>query len=208
MSSVNWRRAGAWAWSCGLAMAMAQVAMAGGGTDVIVGDLYDAQTYGSNTVNGVTRYGYAIGTISCNIGTRNLLWIADSNQHPIIGQNIYRLKNNRMEQIGQSWLKNGFTALTQNLCNTCNAYGGTVLGVGCSDPYSGSLNGGQSRLGPRSWVNPATGEYTFNAAGWPAVLTTESTIGRRVQVLAADVDPAQNAGAQYSHFGEAVCHAG
>ena len=39
-----------------------------------------------------TTYAYALGTTSCNIGTVDLTWIANTNQHPVIGQNIYRLR--------------------------------------------------------------------------------------------------------------------
>ena len=187
--------------ACALSTLLASAGTAtAGGPDVIVGDVSNAATFGSQSVGGMTRYSYCLGTTSCNIGNQNLLWIASTNQHPVIGQNVYRLKNGRMEQIGLSWLKNGFTALTQNLCSTCNGQGGAVLGVGCSDPYSGTLNGEQSRLGPRSWVNPSSGYYLYNPSGWPAAASGEATINRRLQILDADIDPALNVGAVY--FGE------
>ena len=70
----------------------------------------------------------------------------------------------RFEQIGQSWLKHAFTALTQNVCGFgCNGVGGSHLGSGCSDPYSASLNGGQTGIGSRAWVNPFTGAYPSTA---------------------------------------------
>ena len=104
------------------------------GPDVIVGELVGVTNYSSN--GGIEAF--AIGTTSCNIGDEELLWIANSNQHPVIGQNLFRLKGGRFEQVGQAWLKHGFTALQQNACGCgCNPSGtGTRLGVGCSDPYS------------------------------------------------------------------------
>jgi len=166
------------------------------GPDVIVGDLSDVGNYGK--VNGIS--GYSIGTTSCNIGTANVNWIAGNNQHPVIGQNAYRYKvvfgAGRFEQIGMSWLKHGFTALTQNLCCTCSGQGGAVLGVGCSDPYVASLNGDQTRLGPRSEVNAATGVYLY-----PYVLGSNPQSGdaiyKHLQIHDADIEPTKNIGAIY-----------
>jgi len=164
------------------------------GPDVITGDLNGIQRWGRDASLGITAY--SIGTDSCNIGTADVLWVGGNNQHPVIAQNIYRLKNGRFEHIGQSWLKHGFTALTGNLCGTCNGHGGSVLGVGCSDPYGPGLNGDQSRLGPRSEVNAATGVFPYPFGGPPAVVT----IDKRLQIHDADLKPALNPGAIY--FGE------
>jgi hypothetical protein len=180
---------------CGLCVASRVNAA---GPDVIVGDLYQTAYYGS--VGNL--HGYAVGTVSCNVGDQNLLWISTTNQHPVIAQNMYRLANGRFEQIGQSWLKHGFTALTQNLCDTCSGQGGSVLGVGCSDPYSASLNGGQTRLGPRSEVNALTGDYPY-----PYLLHFQETgnaIFKRIQVHTNDITPAMNPGALYFVEGQYI----
>ncbi len=172
-------------------LSLASTPAALGGADVIVGDLYDPQSYGA--AGGIDAY--AIGTISCNIGDVDLLWIPNTNQHPVIGQNLFRLRNGRFEQIGQAWLKHGFAALTQNLCATCQDPGtSTLLGVGCSDPYSGGLNGSQGGLGPKSEVNAFTGAFAYPYGMSP---TGNNTIRGRLQALTADVDPAQNSGALY-----------
>ncbi len=164
------------------------------GPDVIVGSLPNIQKFG--TVGGVTAY--SIATTSCNIGDEQLDWFQNTNQHPVIPQNLYRLKNGRFEQIGMSWLKHGFCALQQNLCGTCTPAGGgcaTKLGVGCSDPYDSSLNGQQSNLGPRSQVNASTGFFPYPWSPTPPA--APATIGRRIQVLNDDLNPALNAGAVY-----------
>jgi hypothetical protein len=152
------------------------------GPDVIVGDI-DAGYYWGKV--GTVR-AYSVGTVSCNVGDTNLLWVSSTNQHPVIGGSLYRIENGRFEMIGTSWLKHGFTALTQNLCGTCSGQGGAVLGVGCSDPYSASLNGSQSGLGPRSHVNATTGyfpyPFTSPPAGYLVPPTAAATIGRRLQV--------------------------
>jgi hypothetical protein len=160
-----------------------------GGPDVIVGDLMDITNFNSN--GGIEAF--CVGTTSCNIGDTNLLWIANNNQHPVIGQNLFRLKAGRFEHIGQSWLKHGFTALTQNLCGCgCSGQGGAVLGVGCSDPYCCGLNGDQSGLGPKSQVNAWTGFFVY-----PHDTSTGNSIYKRLQVKISDIDPAMNGGGSY-----------
>ncbi|MDA1007567.1 MAG: hypothetical protein O2800_00995 [Planctomycetota bacterium] len=168
------------------------------GPDIITGSLSGMSSYG--TVGGVSAY--AIGTTSCNIGDMQAEWIdsgTNSNHHPVIAQNIWRIADGRLEQIGQSWVKHGFCALDQTLCGACNPGSGgcDTLGIGCSDPYSASLNGSQSSLGPRSQINAATGyfPYPFSAPAAPA------TVGRRCQVPLIDLTPASNPGAAY--WGEA-----
>ncbi len=169
--------------------------------DVIVGDLPETTNYGS--VGGIQAY--SIGTTSCNLGSCWLNWIASSAEKPVIGQTMYRLKAGRFEQIGQSWLKHGFTALQGSVCSSScvAAPSGAHLGVNCSDPYSSGLNGGQSRLGPKSDVNPNTGVYLYPD---PRISTTGDAIFKRLQVHITDIDPAQNVGAAYFVEGQYVTH--
>ena len=174
------------------------------GPDVIVGAVPDVARYNQNTVNGVVWMAYAFGSTSCNIGTSQLGWYANTANHPVIPQNAYRIKNGRMEQIGMSWMKYGFCALQQTLCGTCQSAGGgcpSLLGIGCSDPYTASLNGTQGDLGPRSKVNLSTGVFpadtSAEVATWPAIPSTQNNIGRRVQIKADDLNPTLNAGAIY-----------
>ena len=168
------------------------------GPDVIVGALPSTAYHGR--IGDI--HAYSIGTTSCNIGDMNLLWRSGTNQKPVIGQHLYRLKDGRFEHIGQSWLKHAFTALRGNLCGTCNGQGGSVLGVGCSDPYGAGLNGSQSLLGPKSDVNATTGFYPY-----PYTIgfnQTGNAIYKRLQVYHDDVDPAQNTGALYFIEGQYV----
>lgn len=167
--------------------------LGGTGADVIVGELYSPNSYGS--AGGY--YAYSIGTTSCNIGTQELLWIAGTNEHPVIAQNMYRLLDGRFEHIGMSWLKHGFTALQGNACGCgCQSSGtGTRLGVGCSDPYSASLNGSQGSLGARSEVtDPANGGFIYPPILDPA---NPDLTWRRLRVHGSDLDPALNIGALY-----------
>ncbi len=169
--------------------------------DVIVGDLTGKTRWG--TVGGITAF--SVGTTSCNIGSCWLEWESGNPKHPVIGQNMYRLKNGRFEQIGQSWLKHGFTALAETLCSTSciPPNGGDRLGVNCSDPYSSSLNGNQTRLGPKFEVNPKSGAFPYPPTDGSR---TGNVIYKRLQVQNVDLDPAQNTGALYWVEGHYVTH--
>ena len=167
--------------------------------DLIVGGITGVLRYG--TVNGITSYSF--GTTSCNVGTCWLNWTWYTNQHPVIAQNMFRLKNGRFEQIGQAWLKHGFEALQLNFCSTsCMPSGtGERLGVNCSDPYDSGLNGTQSLMGPKYQVNGYTGNYPYPPAN---LNTTGDAIYKRLQVHNVDLDPALNSGAGYFLEGQYV----
>jgi hypothetical protein len=167
--------------------------------DVIVGNLHQTDRHGP--VGDVTAF--AIGTVSCNIGTCWLDWFqSPSNQHPVIGQNMFRLKDGRFEQLGQSWLKHGFFALSQNFCsNDCQGTTGNHLGVNCSDPYSSFLNGQQSNLGPKFEVNATTGVHPHPVTD---LGQTGNAIFKRLQVHNDDLDPALNPDALYFIEGQYV----
>ena len=159
------------------------------GPDVLVADLQSTIRF--DRVGDITAF--AVGTTACNIGTQRLNWISHTNQHPVIIQNLYRLDDRGFQQIGMSWVKHGFYAVSQSLCSTCNdPTNGTQLGVGCSDPYSASLNGVQTNMSPRSTVNGHTGYFPYPWSG-----PVQNTIARRLQVHDADLDPAQNPNARY-----------
>ncbi len=161
------------------------------GPDVLIGDLQSVLRYGR--VGDITAY--AVGTNACNIGDQRVSWDADTNAHPVIAQNMYRLKNGRFEQIGMSWVKHGFYAVSQGLCEPCYdpVAGGQELGVGCSDPYSASLNGDPNNMSLLSDVNGFTGHFPFP---WEAP-DPEMIIGKRLQVKDAAIDPDDNPGAEY-----------
>ena len=168
--------------------------------DVIVGDLHQVASFGTDADAEI--YAYAVGTVSCNVGDEVLDWYASTVEHPVIGQNMFRLKDGRFSMIGRSWLKHGFTALQQDLCEPCTANPtGDQLGVGCSDPYSASLNGAQDGLENRSEVNASSGEFLYPPDLDPAI---DDVIGRRLQVPVADIDPLENDGALYFVEGQYV----
>jgi hypothetical protein len=171
------------------------------GPDIIVGDLQDIANYTGTTVGGVDYDAVAFGTYSCNVGTVWCNWIAGTNQHPVIDNNLYKYSTvggaTRIEQIGMSWLKHGFYALSTTLCcSGCQSTDGTHLGVRCSDPYTASRNGGQSGLGPRWQVNAANGVFTYP----PANPSYSGSVARRCQVKVSDLEVSSSS---VHYFGEA-----
>jgi len=168
------------------------------GPDVVVFE--DMGTYRWGTSGDTVAY--SVGTESCNRGDEPVLWISDSNQHPVIAQNLYRLKDGRLEQIGLSWLKHGFVSVNGDSCGDCEdpPMGGSQLGVGCSDPYSAHLNGSQWNLGPRHEVNAFTGVFDYPHS----VPSGDPILAGRIQVGIEDVAPAMNPGALYFIEGQYI----
>ena len=159
--------------------------------DLLLGTLTSGGSYGS--VDGVAAFSF--GTDSCNVGDCWLDWAASTPDHPVFGQNMYRLLDGRFEQIGQSWLTHRFFPLAGVTCSaSCTTGDGTHLGTGCSSPDTASINGYQDRMGPRFEVNPSTGSIAFP-------FTLQGVYGnlvfKRLQVRHADLDPALNPGASY-----------
>jgi hypothetical protein len=165
----------------------------GGVPDVIVGDIPDIRWQGSQ--GGETAF--SLATTSCNIGTAPLDWIREpSPLHPVITQNLYRVRDDRIEQLGvMSWLKHGFSVVPGSVCGNCqDTSSSRRLGVNCSDPYNASLNGFQEGLGPRSEINPVTGEFPQPFTRLP---NPRTVLDGRLRIANADLDPTINAGAKY-----------
>ncbi len=176
------------------------------GADVTVIYLPGVSYHGQ--VAGV--HSYSVGTTSCNVGNEPLWWCNDvgdpfceTDQHPVIAQNLYRLKDGRFEQLGMSWLKHGFFSLNtpDPACGDCifPPHGGDQLGVGCTDAYSSGLNGSRP-LGLRSEVNAATGAFPYPYTEIPH----SGSIDQRIQVEATELDPILNPGARYWIEGQYV----
>ena len=170
----------------------AQPGGGGGVPDVIVGDIPNILRQGS--LGNETAF--SLATTSCNIGTRHLDWLDEpSNLHPVITQNLHRVRDGRIEQLGtMSWLKHGFSVLAGSVCGSCQDNSNDRLGINCSDPYSAGLNGLQGGLGPRSEINAATGAFPIPFKRLPV---PRNVLDGRLRVANSDLDPASNAGARY-----------
>jgi len=179
------------------------------GPDIIVGNLPSLQQFG----DAGTQVGLAVGTESCNNGQVDADWFAlPSNDHPVIPQNLYRMSGGldntqRLEQIGQSWLKHAFTAASEDNCAFgCNDVFGSHLGSGCSDLYSTNQNGIQNVLGSRAWVNPFTGFFPGGSNPGPQDHTghIHDGVSHRIVVEANDLNTTLNQGAAYFAEGQYV----
>jgi hypothetical protein len=75
---------------------------------------------------------------------------------------MFRLKDGRFEQLGQSFLKHGFCALSQTAtdCGTCSPTNCDTLGLGCADTYGSGLNDGNGG-GRKSDISPTDGAHSI-----------------------------------------------
>ncbi|HJQ98207.1 MAG TPA: hypothetical protein VJ826_07810, partial [Candidatus Polarisedimenticolaceae bacterium] len=96
----------------------------------VVADFNSFMRHGN--LRGITAY--SIGVTACNYGSCWLNWIGTTAEHPVTGQNMFRLKDGRFEQVGQGWLKHAFLAENGPYCNgSCSPSGSmTQLGINCS----------------------------------------------------------------------------
>lgn len=174
--------------------------------DVIVWDLGATEINPNDIrylgrIDGIAAYSFA--TQSCNAGTMPLDWYVEAgdNRHPVIGQNMYRLKDGRFEQLGQSWLKHGFCAVNESEggCGPCQSSPCETLGVGCADTYNGGLNDGR-RGRSKSFVHASSGVNQTSAIDPRGPIQ----IRGRLQVRVADLHPDLNAGASFFIEGQYV----
>ena len=192
--------------ACSGGLLATSTALAGGGdyfdvTTVFVGeDGYggggtDIEYYGNS--GGIQ--GWAVGTTACNTGNIVAPWYGGTNNVPVIAQNVYRYKSGRFEQIGLSWLKHSFCAVSEPGCGSCQSTGCNTLGIGCADTYWAGLNADADA--PRSAINATTGQYDYPFDIAPS---GPSSIRGKIQLLPDDINPSLNSGAQYFIEGQYV----
>ena len=183
---------------CAIAISVSSNAL-GGGADIRYNGLGGGvSTFGP--VSGI--YAYALGSNTCNVGDTYLQWnSATAPRTPGLAMNAYRLFNGRLEQIGVGLVK---TACCVGNTPSCGASGcsgpGNTLNAGCMDTYTSGWNSLIDRLEPRSTINAYSGSF-----GSIPTFTGNATIGRRVQVLQSDMDPAAYPNALYFVEGQYVC---
>jgi hypothetical protein len=176
------------------------------GPDIVVGDMSGLAQFG--TASG--QVGLGIGATSCNNGDQPVNFISLPNpNHSVVSQNLYRMSggatnDERIEQIGQAWVKHTFGADQEDACG----FGCTpnpnqnALGVGCSDPYAASQNAFQNNtnsgaLGSRAWINAFTGIFSVNPRPENHTGHTHTGTSHRILVNTTDLNTTTNVGATY-----------
>ena len=159
-------------------------------------------------IDGLVQVGRLGSTVAlslestiCNVGTQPVDWIANPDpRHPFLVFNVYRLENDRFEQIGLSWAKHGVSASQDEKCGApCIEFVfGLRLGVGCSDTYGQDLNSDQSHMGPRSEIDPWNGLFDYTGSyieihGQDA----HDEVEHRLQMQDVDIDPELHPGARF-----------
>ncbi len=192
------------------------------GPDLIVGHVFECESLGREGALGSGTVGMSCYTTACTIGDIATDWygLPDVN-HPMIMVNMYRLwrrdGSDRLEQIGQGWIKHGFASANADECGFgCNTPPtGQQNGPGCSDTYAASQFVACD-LGPRSMIHPYSGVMPSSADMGPSGGCGENflandhrdhvhdAISHRVQVQDADLFPSLNIGAHYLVEGQYV----
>ena len=160
--------------------------------DLIAGDHQQMSQLGREG----DEVGLMLQSVCCNHGDEPLDWHGNPDpRHPFMVFNLYRVSANRIVQVGSSWAKHApGPATTANACG----FGCSVptdpytLGIGCSDIYSAGYNGTQTVLGPRSEIDPWTGNYDYNSSILNGPLGSTTPVDRRLRVYDVDLDPSIN----------------
>jgi hypothetical protein len=159
-------------------------------------------------IDGLVQVGRLGSTVAlslestiCSVGTQAVDWIANPDpRHPFLVFNLYRLENDRFEQIGLSWAKHGVSASQDEKCGVpCNEFVfGLRLGVGCSDTYGQGLNSDQRHMGPRSEIDPWNGYFEFRDS-YIALHGQDAhdEVEHRLQTRDVEIDPSQHPDARY-----------
>ncbi len=162
--------------------------------DILVGEISTFTQFGREG----SEVGCGLLSVTCNAGAEPLDWFGNPDpRHPFITSATYRLEGDRLMQIGMSFAKHGFSAAQADGCSLgCTPFpNGTRLGSGCSDTYGAGTNANQSNLGPRSEVDPWTGDFDFATSalgGGPF-----DGVERRLRMQDDDLDVSQHPGAEW-----------
>ena len=143
-----------------------------------------------------------------NVGFGDVPWIpkfgslgqypyTPADQHPYLVWNMYRITDERIEQLGASGVKHAF--LTININCTINCGNSNILWPGCEDVYSAGTNDSNFNQGPRGDIEASEGLFfstcSFFDPGCNGSQTNNS--GLFENRLMIDPDQLQTPGADY-----------
>ncbi len=156
----------------------------------------DLKVTGMDGIVQVEREGDAVAismeTTLCNVGSEPVDWYRNPDpRHPFLVFNAYRLWGGRLVQIGQSWVKHGFSASQQDgLCLLPCIYDeNDNLGSGCADVYSDDINTHQPTFGPRAEIDPRTGEFEYEGSHIATASEQHGPLDHRLVISDDDLDP-------------------
>jgi hypothetical protein len=139
---------------------------------------------------------FSMVTQICNLGDAPMDWLANPDgRHPFLVFGLYRRDAERVVQIGQSWVKHGFSASQSDGCGReCERFGQRqFLGPGCSDIYGVATNSHQGGLGPRTEVDPWTGVFEYSGSHMDAERqATHDAVEHRLRTRDEHLDPEQH----------------
>jgi hypothetical protein len=183
-----------------VASTSAQVSNPTDGPDIAVSRIANNTTEIAEfgTSSGIAAF--SLASTSCNVGDEVVRWNDSIDDAPVIAQNIFRVDpDGRFTQLGYSWLKASFCAISEPTCGSCNATGCNTLGIGCADTYGSGLNDGRTGVA-KFEVNPTTGVWPSN---WSAVPSGNNTTRGRLQCDASlCADPASTYFAEIQYVSE------
>lgn len=136
----------------------------------------------------------------CNVGTVNIPWFAAGSSgqmnenHPKFGFLVARESAGRFVQISdRSFCKHAFVSVNgSGVCGTCqsNPFGGSMMGVNCTDAYGVGNNGDRYWLGPAHEIDPWLGTWnrigSYFDQGFPPVGPPANTDGVRSPINITD----------------------
>jgi len=139
---------------------------------------------------------YSASIAICNLeGTPVSFNALAPSEHPAITQNLYRLSDGNLDQIGISWVFHPPNVINFDPCSIggpCMAPPisdpnfSKFLYQGCSQALSGIFIASQFRLGPRAEIDPVIGVGPFPFFG---IFQAGDAVSKRLQVRKDDLDP-------------------
>jgi hypothetical protein len=118
-------------------------------------------------------------------------------QHPYLVWNMYRVSDDRIEQLGASGVKHAFFSLNFNCTINCGS--GNVLWPGCEDVYTTGTNDSNFNQGPREDIQASEGLFLSTCSFFdPGCNGSQSqNSGSFENRLMVDPAQLQTAGADY-----------
>jgi hypothetical protein len=132
-----------------------------------------------------------------SLGGQNAYPYSPPDQHPFLVWNMYRITDDRIEQLGASGAKHAFFSININCTINCGS--GNVLWPGCEDVYTAGTNNNNADQGPREDIEASEGLFFSTCSFFDPNCTGSQThsSGWYENRLMVDPGQLQTAGADY-----------